>query len=267
MKKRTRAVLLLFIIIIVITCLVFIVRTFFFFVPDQKNEFQANKEGRVAIILEGVGDRMDVVRGFLELPYPITFGVLPRKTYSHELSQEIWAAGKETILNMPMEDADRDLTRQYIIKLMTDMSSSEIYENMENALDEVVFAAGVSNCIGSAFTRNRKSMDNLMPYLSREELFFIESKPGNKKAAVAAAASARKKRVAYAACDVYLDDKPGADYVAQQLNKLKQTALKKGWGIGIGRIDHPDTIDVLKNILPEYEEDNFKLVFASEIVQ
>jgi len=218
---------------------------------------------KIAIILDDVGEDNAAVEDLLQLPYPLTFSILPRSTYAHELSREIWGADQEVMLHMPMEAENSRLSMSYLLKLTQDMSALEIQNAMDEALSEITFVAGVNNHMGSAFTKNRNLMTILMQYLAEKGLYFIDSKTSQR---TSAHILARQWKVRFAARDVFLDGQPGPDYVRQQLRRLKQIALQTGSAVGIGHIQRPVTIAVLKEMLPEMEENGIKLVFASEIV-
>ncbi|MFC1595873.1 divergent polysaccharide deacetylase family protein [Candidatus Margulisiibacteriota bacterium] len=223
-----------------------------------------NGEAKVAIILDDVGGDKEVVARLLELPYPLTFSIIPRSTYAHELSQDIWHAGKEVMLHMPMEAKDKNLSKPYIIKLDKNMPATEIRHNLDAAMAELDFVCGINNHMGSAFTKNKKLVTVLMQYIRKQNIYFIDSRTNYSNPT---RALARKWGVPYAARDVFLDDQPGKDYVFAQLNRLKTMALQNGLAIGIGHIQKKTTISALQQALPSIEEQGIKLVFVSEIVK
>ncbi len=77
---------------------------------------------------------------------------------------------------------------------------------------------------------------------------------------------ARKIGIGFVKRDVFIDNKLEPDYIKAQLNKLKMKARFSGQAIGIGH-DRPATLEVLRQIIPEWEKEGYKFVFVSELAR
>jgi polysaccharide deacetylase 2 family uncharacterized protein YibQ len=130
-------------------------------------------------------------------------------------------------------------------------------------LDTVPYAAGVNNHEGSLGTSDQKLMDELMPLLHERNLFFIDSRT---TAATVAETSAHAAGVAAARRNVFLDDQQSVPAVRKQFVLAIRDAREKGAALAIGH-PHPETLDVLAEMLPEAERQGVRLVFASELAQ
>ena len=221
-------------------------------------------DARIAIILDDVGSEILPVQRLLVSPYPLTFSIIPRSTYAHELSQDIWAANKEVMLHMPMEPLQYNLIKSYPLKLLKGMPAAQIKQHLQEALAEVQFVSGINNHMGSAFTQDKAMIDPLMEFIKSQDMFFIDSMTGPKSVGHKLA---QQHNVSYAIRDVFLDGEPDKKYIRKQIIELQGVALKKGRAVGIAHIDRPNTVEVLLEMLPKIEANGFQLVFASQIVR
>jgi len=233
-------------------------------IASLKKKIIPDNTPKVAIILDDVGKDRQVVNKLIALPYPITFSIIPRSSYACEISEDIWGAGKEVMLHMPMEADKAELITAYNVKLTLKMSQQQIINELERGLEEVQFVSGVNNHMGSAFTRDKDSMTTVFQYLAKKKLFFVDSKTNNKNPTKRLA---NEFNVPFAARDIFLDIDPDPEAVRNQFYKLIEVAKQKGKAVAIGHIQRPTTIVVLQEMLPKIEEAGVKLVFASELVR
>jgi uncharacterized protein len=99
--------------------------------------------------------------------------------------------------------------------------------------------------------------------LHERNLFFIDSRT---TAATVAETSAHAAGVAAARRNVFLDDQQSVPAVRKQFVLAIRDAREKGAALAIGH-PHPETLDVLTEMLPEAERQGVRLVFASELAQ
>ena len=233
-------------------------------IVSLKKKIIPDNTPQVAIILDDVGKDPHVVNKLIALPYPITYSIIPRSTYAYEISEDIWAAGKEVMLHMPMEADKSELIVSFNVKLTLKMNQRQIENELERGLEAVKFASGINNHMGSAFTRDKDSMTAVFQYLAKKKLFFIDSKTNNKNPTKRLAS---EFNVPFAARDIFLDIDPAPEAIRNQFYKLIEVAKQKGKAVAIGHIQRPTTIIVLQEMLPKIEEAGVKLVFASELVR
>lgn len=67
--------------------------------------------------------------------------------------------------------------------------------------------------------------------------------------------------IGFAKRDIFLDNKPEAEYILGQIKKLKSKARTYGYAVGIGH-DHRLTLQVLKEVLPQLEKKVTKSFFC-----
>ena len=76
---------------------------------------------------------------------------------------------------------------------------------------------------------------------------------------------ARKMNVGFAQRDVFIDNDNDASAIREQVLKLAQKAKKAGVAVGIGH-DRPVTISVLKELIPQLEQEGYQFINLSEII-
>ena len=130
-------------------------------------------------------------------------------------------------------------------------------------LDSVPYAVGVNNHQGSLATSNVALMAELMPALRERHLFFIDSRTTTATVALDAAAH---DGVACAFRNVpFLDDVRETGAIRRQLELAIRGAKEKGAAVTIGH-PHPETLQLLREMLPQVQAQGVELVDASVLV-
>jgi hypothetical protein len=121
----------------------------------------------------------------------------------------------------------------------------------------------VNNHEGSRGTSDTKLMGELMPLLRERKLFFVDSRTTT---ATVAEIAARSAGVPATSRNVFLDDERSVSAIRKQLALAVRDAREKGSALAIGH-PHPETLEVLSEMLPEIERQGVTLVFASDLVR
>jgi polysaccharide deacetylase 2 family uncharacterized protein YibQ len=187
--------------------------------------------------------------------------VLPHEANSGEIAEEAHRRGYQVMLHLPMASNAGD--RDEAIELHPGMASTQVKETFAAMLDTVPYAAGVNNHEGSLGTADQKLMDELMPLLHERNLFFIDSRT---TVATVAESAAHAAGVAAARRNVFLDDEQAVPAIRKQFALAIRDAREKGSALAIGH-PHPETLEVLNEMLPEAERQGVRLVFASDLAR
>jgi polysaccharide deacetylase 2 family uncharacterized protein YibQ len=219
--------------------------------------------GKMAVIIDDIGNNLDVVESLLAIPVPITLSVLPNADYSEQVCDKLRTARAEVMLHMPMEPQSYPENDPGDGALLVGMFPREIRKSLKDALESVPLAVGMNNHMGSAFTTDRKAMRALMKVVKERDLYFIDSRTHHRTVAYIAAQEAG---VPSAERRVFLDHSQDPAHIRSQLELLAETAEQEGVAIGIGH-PYPETIEVLAGELPKMSERGCRFVFASEAVR
>lgn len=216
---------------------------------------------RMAIVLDDWGYNTNNLEEVLRISKPVTLSILPNLPYSTTVANKAKERGFEVIMHMPMEPKAK--MRLEIATLYTKMNDDEIRSAFNRSLQSVPHAAGISNHEGSKATEDMRLMGVLFGELKKNDIFFLDSLVTNDSVAEYLA---KKTGVKFAKRSTFLDNENDPDYIKSQFEKTVGLALKKGDAIAIGH-DRPNTIAVLKEMVPKLEERGIDLVPVSKLAR
>jgi len=199
--------------------------------------------GKLSIVIDDFGYRPVQENQVLALPSAISVAVLPNAPHAREMATKAHNQGHEVLIHLPMAP----LSKQPLEKdtLRPEMSSSEIERIIREAVNNVPYAIGLNNHMGSAMTSSLFGMQKVMQALEQYNLYFLDSMTiGNSQAMRAAAGTGVKviKR------KVFLDDSQKEADIRVQFNRAIELARKNGSAIAIGH-PHPSTVRVLQQMV------------------
>ncbi len=230
--------------------------------PESQPE-TAPGQFRAAIVIDDIGYSTTVVQQLLDMKQDFTFSILPHLEKSREIATLLHGHQKEILLHQPMEPESYPNTSPGTGAIMTDMTQEQIRQIIAQNLQTVPFAVGVNNHMGSRLTTRWGEMNTVLQSLQERQLFFLDSRTTDKSVGYQAAQrlglpSAQKK--------LFLDAIPERDFVKAQLYELAALAEQGQPAIAIG---HPKeaTLQVLREILPEFERRNIEIVRVSEFLK
>ncbi|HHL2577361.1 TPA: divergent polysaccharide deacetylase family protein [Yersinia enterocolitica] len=215
--------------------------------------------GKLSIVIDDFGYRPQNENKVLQMPLPISVAILPNAPYAKEMAIKAHNQGREILIHLPMAP----LSKQPLERdtLQPSMSSEEIQRIIRQAVNNVPYATGMNNHMGSAMTSSLPGMQKVMQTLEHYQLYFLDSVTiGNNQASKAAEGTGVKviKR------KVFLDDSQNEAAIRQQFNRAVELARRNGSAIAIGH-PHPATIKVLQQMLPQLPAD-IVLVKASALL-
>ncbi|PWC19841.1 hypothetical protein DDT52_10825 [Brenneria roseae subsp. roseae] len=205
--------------------------------------------GKLSIVIDDFGYRPHNENQILAMPTAISIAVLPNAPYAREMAIKAHQQGREVLIHLPMAPISKQPLERDTLR--PDMSSEEIQRIIRQSVNNVPYAVGLNNHMGSAMTSSLSGMQKVMQSLSAYQLYFLDSMTiGSSKASQAAVGTGVKviKR------KVFLDDTQNEADIRQQFNRAVQIARRSGSAIAIGH-PHPSTIRVLQQMLPTLEPD------------
>ncbi len=215
---------------------------------------------RLAIVIDDLGNDRAQADALFRLSYPLTLSVLPHLPNSGEIAEEAHRRGYQVLLHLPIASTGGE--KDESIELHPGMDSSAVGQSFAAMLDTVPYAVGVNNHEGSLGTSDRTLMNELMPLLHEHNLFFVDSRT---TAATVAETAAHAAGVPATSRNVFLDDEQSPGSIREQFALAVRDAREKGSALAIGH-PHPETLQVLAEMLPEVARQGVTLVFASDLV-
>ena len=221
----------------------------------------ASRRPRLAIVIDDLGNDRAQADALFQLSYPLTLSVLPHLPDSAEIAEEAHRRGYQVMLHLPMASTAGE--KDEPVELLPGMDANTVGKTFAAMLETVPYAAGVNNHEGSLGTSDRTLMNELMPLLHQHKLFFIDSRT---TAATVAETAAHSAGVPAASRNVFLDDEQSPGAIRKQYALALRDAREKGSALAIGH-PHPETLQVLTEMLPEAERQGVTLVFASDLAR
>ena len=216
---------------------------------------------RLALIVDDCGQWIDTERGFIALSIPLTVSVLPDVHYTSTIANEAASAGKGVMLHLPMETLSG--LNPGPGKVTTEMTDSQITQQVESDLAQVPLAAGINNHEGSKASADERVMDDVIDVLAKHgNLFFIDSRTN---AASVGESVAESRGIPTAGRDVFLDNQATVDYTENQLKEAAAIARKTGSAIAIGH-PRPSTLEAVRDMIPQLEASGIEFVLARDLV-
>jgi len=228
--------------------------------PTRRPTPEPGARGRLAILLDDAGQRMDLVPRAARLPSQVAIAVLPFLPYSAETAHEMYESGHQVWLHLPMEaegDADPGPGA-----LRVDMTDDELRDTVFMAVNNVPHVVGVNNHMGSKATANLRTMTWVMQELAAMNLAFIDSRT---TVDTVAEEAARAQGVKTGRRHVFLDNERDPAAIRRQLDEAVERARVEGEIIAIGHLNDV-TVGVLSNELPRLAARGADLVAPTELL-
>ena len=215
----------------------------------------------IALVIDDMGMARAWSQQVVGLVGPLTLAYLPYAEGLPGQTEQARLAGHELIVHLPMEpDSAAEDTGPNA--LLTELDDDEIRERLDWSLARFGGYVGVSNHMGSRFTRDTRAMSVIIDELAARGLLFLDSRT---TAETVGEALARGAGVPTTRRNVFIDNEADADAIAARLADLESLARKQGYAVGIGH-PRPETIAALSLWLPGVTARGFTLAPISAIV-
>lgn len=214
---------------------------------------------RIAIIIDDIGNHRQDFQ-LLDLPHALTFAILPHTPYGRQAARMAAAANKDVMLHMPMQAELHNAVGQGA--LLQHMNRQQVQQALAQALNDIPYAIGINNHMGSLFTALEQPMGWMMEYLQQRQLFFVDSLTTPQSTA---RKYAQMHGVTMLARHVFLDNELTEAALERQFSQLLQIARRHQVAIAIGH-PYPETYHFLKKRLQQLEAEGIELVPISAIL-
>ena len=213
---------------------------------------------QVAIVIDDIGYRV-TDRQVLNLPGDITYAILPHTPYGKRIAEIAYKKSHDVILHIPMESA---LGKKLGPGALTsDMDEIKIRQTLNKSFQEIPFAIGANNHMGSYLTTLSEPMFWTMRFLKEKELLFLDSVTSPK---TLARKIATQIGVPAMSRHVFLDNHLDHDYISGQFDQLIAKAQRNQVAIAIAH-PHPETLASLAKLIPTLKTKGINLVPLSKL--
>lgn len=204
---------------------------------------QPEKRGpELAIVIDDIGQNMTVLKGLVNLDFPVTLAVWPNASFTRQSVELIAEKRHDLIIHFPMEPKGYPQYNPGDDALFTNMTKEKITVRIKENLARIPEAIGVNNHMGSRFTGYAPGMQVALGEFKKHGLFFLDSLTSGQSVG---RATAKQVGIPFYERDIFIDNVKDVSAIVLQLKKAENVAKKKGHSIAIGH-PYPETLTALK---------------------
>lgn len=221
---------------------------------------------RLAIIIDDLGNSMGGTEEILTLPVKLTVAVMPFMRTTQQDARRAHELGHDVLIHMPMEPKQGKPEWLGPGAILSSMTNEEVRKKVEEAIDNVPFAKGINNHMGSKITGDDRIMAVILQVCRERGLFFVDSKTNYWSVTSQISEKMGMPRLSN---DIFLDDVHSTRHIAGQLNKIQELLNQKGKCVAIGHVGVKGEITAatLKQYIPEFQARGVKFIGISELAK
>ncbi|MCM3173450.1 divergent polysaccharide deacetylase family protein [Paenibacillus sp. MER 99-2] len=190
---------------------------------------------RMAIIIDDVGNDMKGTAEILEMPIKLTVAVMPFLPTTQKDAIAAHEKGMDVIVHMPMEPKKGRPEWLGPGAITSNLTDEEVRVRVEKAIDDVPYAIGMNNHMGSKITSDKRIMSIVLDVCRERGLFFVDSRT-NFRSVVGEIASS--KNMPPIGNDIFLDDQNSKPHIRKQMELAAKHAMDKKSCVVIGHVGH-----------------------------
>ncbi|WP_379153675.1 divergent polysaccharide deacetylase family protein [Paenibacillus sp. sgz5001063] len=220
---------------------------------------------RVAIIIDDFGNGLRGTDEMFKLPVKFTVAVMPFLPTSERDARRAHDRGLDVLVHLPMEPNKGKPEWLGPGAVLTRMSDTEVRQRVEAALDNVPFAIGVNNHMGSKVTGDERVMGIILSVCKERGLFFVDSHTNYRSIA---GRMAREMGLPPVENHIFLDDVHTSEHVAKQMRLVQERAVNQKYCVTIGHvgIQGKETAAGIRSGIAELK-DSVEFVGISDLVK
>lgn len=221
----------------------------------------------IAIVIDDFGNGTKDTESMINLDVPFTAAIMPNLEYSVAEMEKLHAAGKGIIVHMPMEPEKGNKSWLGKGAITVGLTSEEIRNNVILALEQIEYAEGLNNHMGSKITKDPKIMEDIISVVKDKDLIMLDSLTTDKSKVEEIC---KNLDVKFLQRDIFLDAEGKHDvaFVQKRLLDTFEVAKEKGYAIAIGHVGNAggvDTVTAISNFAPTLEAQGAKFVTLKEL--
>lgn len=223
---------------------------------------------KLAVIIDDFGNRMDGTDEMLDLPVKLTVAVMPFLETTQEDAQRAHEHGHDVIVHLPMEPKQGRPEWLGPGAILSNMTDEEIRRRVEAAIEQVPYAVGMNNHMGSKVTGDECVMSVILEVCRERGLFFVDSKT-NYWSVIPRLSE--EKGLPRLENDIFLDDVGSVEHVSGQLRQVLALLKKENRGscvtIGHVGVQGKKTAAALRKNIPMLQAEGIHFIGISELAR
>ncbi|WP_257009823.1 divergent polysaccharide deacetylase family protein [Evansella halocellulosilytica] len=255
--------------LITLFVIIFSLALIFAFPSTMMASSEADTENapKAAIIIDDFGGKTGGVSHYFEADIPVTVAIMPFLESSTEQAKKANELGLEVMIHLPLEPKKGKRSWLGPSPITSDLSTEEVKKIVRNAIEDIPYAKGLNNHMGSKVVSDERIMRAVLEVAKEHELYVIDSGT-NKDSVIPELAT--ELNIPYEIRDRFLDDSISSrSHVYRQMLKVCELAKDYGEVIAIGHvgIKGMDTFNGITDALPYFVENNVKIVPVSHLIE
>lgn len=200
---------------------------------SMQGQDSESTRSKVVIIIDDFGNGMKGTDEMFSLPVKLTVAVMPFLSTSVQDAKRAHERGDDVLLHLPMEPRQGNPKWLGPGAVLANMSDEEVRQKVEAALDNVPYAIGINNHMGSKVTGDERVMAVILSVCKERGLFFVDSKTNYRSVAGNMAYRMGLPRVEN---HIFLDDTHTRSHVLKQMGLVKNLAKDQRYCVTIGHV-------------------------------
>ncbi|MCJ8010407.1 divergent polysaccharide deacetylase family protein [Paenibacillus sp. KQZ6P-2] len=192
-----------------------------------------NKEKKVAVIIDDFGNGQGGTEEMLSMPIKLTVAIMPFLPTTRNDAELAHKKGYDVIVHMPMEPKQGNPKWLGPGAITANMTDEEVRKKVEEAIDNVPYAIGMNNHMGSKITGDERIMTIVLTVCRERGLFFIDSKTNYHSVVGKLAVRMGMPPVAN---HIFLDDFHTTGHISKQMKAVEEFATEHDNCVTIGHV-------------------------------
>jgi uncharacterized protein len=188
---------------------------------------------QLAVVIDDFGNGMVGTEEMFAIPVPLTIAVMPFLPTTKRDARLAHEKGHEVLVHLPMEPLRGKKSWLGPGAITTDLSSEEIRKRVEAAIQDVPYAIGINNHMGSKATADERVARIVVEVCKEKGMMILDSRTTDKSLL---AKLAKQMGVPYAENELFLDEVFTVSHISKQMNKIQKLLIKQDQCIAIGHV-------------------------------
>jgi polysaccharide deacetylase 2 family uncharacterized protein YibQ len=227
-------------------------------VPDKGQKF--------ALIIDDLGNGMKGTDEIINMPVKLTVAVMPFLPTTQSDARRAHDKGHDVIVHLPMEPKQGNPKWLGPGAILSSMSKEEVREKVNAAINDVPYAVGINNHMGSKITGDEVIMSVILDVCQERGMFFVDSRT-NYWSVVPKLTAAKGMLDMHN--DIFLDDVHSIPHISGQLRKVQDKLKQDGRCIAIGHVGTQGlkTAAALTQSIPTMQSQGVAFIGVSDMIK
>nr|WP_209862696.1 divergent polysaccharide deacetylase family protein [Paenibacillus shirakamiensis] len=209
---------------------------------------------KLAVIIDDLGNNMVGTEQIMAMPVKLTVAVMPFLPSTEKDARLAHEKGFDVLLHLPMEPKQGRASWLGPGAILSSLTDAEVRSRVEKAIDNVPYAVGINNHMGSKITADERIMSIVLDVCKERGLFFVDSKT-NYRSIVGKLC--RAKGLPQVDNHIFLDDVASEAAIARQIEKVAEFLKIHESCVTIGHVGHSGkkTASVLRQSIEKLQKE------------